>query len=250
MILIVGQTEDDILYFRSRFTGGEKTDSLPGGIRAYVGAFGNEDMVIAATGVGVLPAAIATSSLIDKYDPYLVVNVGTVISIAPNLHQGDIVLGERYYLKNVDFSLLTGDEYGAFPGGAPYLTFVKEVSNNARDAAYDVTSKYIARGYILSGDDVDVTKDVYEKIVKEHYASAKNLMVAYDSSSYGVAFAASSRKISLLTLRVVGVEAGKPDTLLSYKRATLESMSDIGSILAQLLIDKQNQFTTMQEDMD
>ena len=50
MIAILGQTEDDILYYCSRFTNGETIDELPFGVSVHEGNFGMDEIVIPATG--------------------------------------------------------------------------------------------------------------------------------------------------------------------------------------------------------
>ena len=73
MIAILGQTEDDILYYCSRFTNGETIDELPFGVKVHKGNFGMDEIVIAATGYGNIRTALVTNMLIDKYDPYRVI---------------------------------------------------------------------------------------------------------------------------------------------------------------------------------
>ena len=54
MIAILSQTEDDILYYCSRFTNGETIDELPFGVKVHKGNFGIDEIVIAATGAELL----------------------------------------------------------------------------------------------------------------------------------------------------------------------------------------------------
>ena len=123
MIAILGQTEDDILYYCSRFTNGETIDELPFGVKVHKGNFGMDEIVIAATGYGNIRTALVTNMLIDKYDPYLFINTGSVISLDKNLHQGNIFIADRYYIDGVRYNPMLNTAYGQIPGMPEFFIF-------------------------------------------------------------------------------------------------------------------------------
>ena len=248
MIAILGQTEDDILYFTSRFTNGEQIDELPGGIKAHRGKFGVDEIVIAATGYGNLQSAVVTSMIIDRYDPYLLIDTGSVISLDKNLHQGDIFIADRYYLEGIRYNPLMNTAYGQIPGQPEFFIFGNELSAKAESAAFEVGGGVFAeRGYLLSGNGVYLESKAINDLKQDHYAYIRNMIRAYDTSSGGIAMVCYQREISMLSIRVVALELDRKDQWIGYRRKSLESTPDVGRVITKLLLNSRADFSTSKE---
>ena len=168
MILILVQGEDDILYFVSRFTTSNSVDELPGNIRVYRGSFGIEDMAIAATGYGNMITSAVTAMLIDHYDPYLVVNVGPAVSLSPDMHQGDLLVVDRYYFQHVRYSPFFATNYGQFPNQPSYFLASNDLNKKVEEAGYAFNEAYLQRGYLLSGTKVMTAKKQYDALYENY----------------------------------------------------------------------------------
>ena len=247
MILILGQGEDDILYFVSRFTTSNSVDELPGNIRVYRGSFGIEDMAIAATGYGNMITSAVTAMLIDNYDPYLVVNIGPAVSLSPDMHQGDLLVVDRYYFQHVRYSPFFATNYGQFPNQPSYFLASNDLNKKAEEAGYAFNEAYLQRGYLLSGTKVMTAKKQYDAIKQKHYASVQSLLMGYDTSSGGIAFTCYSRHVSLLSVRVLVYELDHEDQFLTWRRKCLEAMPKVGHILAKILMDNRQDFNAAEE---
>ncbi len=248
MIAILGQTEDDILYYISRFTNGQKIDELPYGIKVHKGNFGVDEIVIAATGYGNIMSALVTNMIIDKYGPYLIVNTGPVISLDKNLHQGDIFIADRYYLDGVRYNPILHTSYGQLPGQPEFYLFEGSLTGQAESAAFEVgKGAFAERGYLLSGEEVYTDSKIINEKKDDHYGYVKHLLKAYDTSSGGIALVCHEREVTLLTIRVVCLELDSPDQLLSVQRKTLEATPLIGRIVTKIILNKRSDFNTPQE---
>lgn len=251
MIAILGQTEDDILYYISRFTNGETIDELPYGVKVHKGNFGMDEIVIAATGYGNIRSALVTNMLIDKYDPYLVINTGSVISLDKQLHQGDIFIADRYYIDGIRYNPMMNTAYGQIPGMPEFFIFESSINAQAEFASFEVGGGAFAeRGYLLSGEAVHTDSKTFEEIKDEHYAYVKGMIRAYDTSSGGIALVCYERKRTLLTIRAVSMELDNPEHLLNCKRKALEATPIIGRVLIKLILNNRSDFNFSEEAKD
>lgn len=248
MIVILGQTEDDILYYTSRFTSGQKLDELPFGVKVHRGNFGVDEIAIAATGYGNIQSALVTNMIIDKYDPYLIINTGSVISLDKNLHQGDLFIADRYYLDGVRYNPLMNIPYGQIPGNPEFFLFENSLNGQAEGASFEVgKGSFAERGYLLSGEAIYTDSKVIEEMKNNHYAYAKNMIRAYDTTSGGIAFVCYKRERTLLTIRVVSMELDNPDHLINYQRKCLEATPTIGRVITKLILNNRSDFSTSEE---
>lgn len=251
MIAILGQTEDDILYYISRFTNGETIDELPYGVKVHKGNFGMDEIVIAATGYGNIRSALVTNMLIDKYDPYLVINTGSVISLDKQLHQGDLFIADRYYIDGIRYNPMMNTAYGQIPGMPEFFIFESSLYAQAESASFEVGGGAFAeRGYLLSGEAVHTDSKTFEEIKDEHYAYVKGMIRAYDTSSGGIALVCYERKRTLLTIRAVSMELDNPEHLLNCKRKALEVTPIIGRVLIKLILNNRSDFNFSEEAKD
>lgn len=251
MIAILGQTEDDILYYCSRFTNGETIDELPFGVKVHKGNFGMDEIVIAATGYGNIRTALVTNMLIDKYDPYLFINTGSVISLDKNLHQGDLFIADRYYIDGVRYNPMLNTAYGQIPGMPEFFIFENSLSVQAESASFEVGGGAFAeKGYLLSGEAIHTDSKTFDEIKENHYAYVKNMIRAYDTSSGGIALVCYERKRSLLTIRAVSLELDNPEHLLNCKRKALEVTPIIGRVLIKLILNYRSDFNFREEAKD
>ena len=238
MILLVGEDSDSILYFRTRIEGATALH-LPSGIEAYQGRLGGEEAIVATIGVGMALTCLRTSHLITRFRPYLVFHFGSAVALREDVHRGDIIIADRYYLQGVDFSSDGKSAYGQFPGFPEFLTSDTAINNQAEAAAYALGGAYVERGFLVSGDkDYVDAKDV-AGIVSRHYQGSDRI-AAYDTSSAGVALACHLGETALLTAKAISYEPSKPEQYLERRRKGLESSSTLGEIVIAMLVRNRN----------
>lgn len=248
MIVILGQTEDDILYYTSRFTSGQQIDELPFGIKVHRGKFGIDDIIIAATGYGNVQSALATNMIIEKYDPYLVINTGGVISLDKSLHQGDLFVADRYYFDGVRYNPIMNIPYGQIPGNPEFFIFENAKNGQVESASFEVgKGSFAERGYLLSGEQIYTDSQTINELKNNHYAYVKNMIRAYDTTSGGIAMVCYQKQVTLLTIRVVSMELDNPEHLVNYQRKCLEATPTIGRVITKLILANRSDFNTPEE---
>jgi|LAHS01.1.fsa_nt_gb adenosylhomocysteine nucleosidase len=239
MIAILGVTSDDVLYFKTKMTL-EEQGGIFGDILYYKGTLSKQDVVVVAMGETCYLSTLVTSLVISRFEPYLIFNIGTVSSISSQLKQGDIFIPDRYYFDQVDFTANLLGEYGQIPGHGAFIVADGELNSTVESTSYLLTNRYVQRGYVLSGNTFYMAEAPVEEDRKAHFLKVENL-IAYDTSSAGVALACQMSKTSLLTIKAVSYQVGRDEQKLNYQRKGLEVMPIIGKIITKFLIEKESE---------
>jgi 5'-methylthioadenosine/S-adenosylhomocysteine nucleosidase len=238
MIAIVGEDMDDILYFKTKMSL-TTSAKLFGNIEVYLGTLSKESAVVCALGRGNYLSSMLMAMILKQYQPYLVFNVGTCSSFSPQLKQGDLLIADRYYFAGIDFSSDHAGVYGQIPGMNPFYVADSSLNDKIENVAYLLANRYVQRGYLLSGENFYMDEAPVKDIVQKNFLSAASLM-AYDTSSAGVALACQMAETTLFTMRVVNYQIGKDEQRLNYVRKGLEAMPTIGKIITKFLIEKES----------
>ena len=235
MIAILGVTGNDILYFRTKMRI-DRVEKLFGGVEVYVGKIFTEDAVLAAVGISNYQSVVATSMIIQKYDPYLIISLGIVHSFSKDLRQGDLVLVDRIYISDIDFSGRKHIPYGQIPGQPPFYLADSELLQKAETEAYLVTDRYIQHAFLLSGNVYYTSLKELEDYLGAHFRSQEGIKCT-DNATAGIAFAASMGNVPAIYLMVVGEEIGNPDQKINWVRKGLEAAPTLGKIVTRMLLD-------------
>ena len=238
MILLVGDNEDSILYLRTRIELSEEFD-LPFSMHAYFGKLGSEEILIVSVGEGTPLVSMKMGYLLEKYAPYVVINIGAISSLQSYFHQGDLFIADRYYLHGVDFSNEGKTVYGQLPGCPSFFTSSAEMNDRAEAAAYRIGGRYVERGFLLSGEKDYADYEEFRGLIARHYNGSEKI-AAYDLNSGGIALACQQFNTVLLTIKVVGYEPLHKEQMLSRKRKALEAMDSIGEIIIAVLVQQQS----------
>lgn len=237
MILVLGQDEDTILYFRTRAEI-STVSKIQEGPTIYKGSLGPEAVAFAALGPSGMLAGIQTDALIRELSPYLVVSIGSAASLNDTLHQGDIFIADRIYQHGIDYTFDGEAEYGQIPGFPTFFSASTSLNGSAEAAAYSIGGRYIERGYLLSSDHRFSKKEDFDSLIRRHY-SATTRMAAFDHIGGGIALACQIHEVSLLTIRIISYEAGNEEEMLRRRIHALEAMPDLGRILTTMLLNSE-----------
>ena len=236
MIAIIGTTPDDILYFKTKMIIARE-DKLTENIIAYVGKFAKSDCVVVACGRTNVVSSAITTMIIDKYDPYLIYNVGLVTSVASNAKQGDIFVTERVYLGNFNVYPFGKIKYYNIPEVPEFFFTPETLINAVSSIATEITSKYLIRGNIYSSDTFFIDKGEIMSILNKYFIDGNNVF-AFDCESAGVYLACYLRNVSVISIKAISNEISNKDQLVSFVRKGLEVMPTIGKIITAMALSK------------
>jgi len=152
---IIGAMEPEVAILKEKLVNCETRTHA--GYVFYQGQLDNNDVVIVQSGIGKVAAALATSILIDKFQPDYVVNTGSAGGFDTKLKVGDIVVSSEVRYHDVDVTAF-GYEIGQLPANpAAYIPDPTLVSA-AKQGIEQLESIQTLVGLITTGDTF-MTKD-------------------------------------------------------------------------------------------
>ena len=238
MILVIGSRVDDVEYVQKKIIDA-KIETIANRYEVYVGIYGGKEIACAATGYGQEMSAMITALLIERYRPYLVVNIGTVSSISPNLDQGDLFFADRIYAMDVDLLALGKYRYGQIPELPMFYTSDFETMQTIHALNGMNKNRRIVHGVLLSSNKFFNDLDEVKELIKTHFMKINNI-VAVDTESAGMASACYLFDVPLVCFKACNYEVGNSHQLISRVRVGIEQTPDIGQLLTLLFNDFNN----------
>ena len=203
-IAIQGALQSEIDYFLDFFKVTHKTSV--GNFVFYECIYQDYPIIISKTKIGEISSAIATTLLIQKYQPLFILNQGTAGASTEQLNRGDIVIGDKiYYIsqfsteENKEEDILNpwkkneyrtlDNEHMSYSANPRFLTWLKSLEIIKKDN--------IRFGTIGSGD--IWTKDA--ETIKKYNQDHDVVCEAMECS--GAHIAANSLGTSIVSIRVI-----------------------------------------------
>ncbi len=120
--------------------------------------------IIVMSGVGKVHSAICTQTLILKYHPDMILNVGVAGGIEENLNIGDIVIAQNVIQHDFDVSVFPGRKKGQISGfDAVEIPCTKWINDKILYSAKNIMDLNIHTGNILTGDQfINSSQKLYE----------------------------------------------------------------------------------------
>lgn len=144
-------------------------------IEFYKGNINGVDTVIAVAGVGKVNAAVCAQTMILKYSPDLIINVGVAGGLADNFKIGDIAIADAVVEHDMDTSPI-GDPKGLISGinmvQMPCDTALSDMMAQAVDIVGTIKAQ---RGIIASGDQFISTQEQRDRIINDFGAIAAEM---------------------------------------------------------------------------
>ncbi|OQC50074.1 MAG: 5'-methylthioadenosine/S-adenosylhomocysteine nucleosidase [Tenericutes bacterium ADurb.Bin024] len=235
MILLLGTTPDDILYIKNRMIMKEKGAVNKDEHFYYVGEYGGKEICMTYTGHSNIMSAVLTSYMIRKFNPYLVISIGSAQSASANLNQGDLFIAERVYIADLDYGNYTTLPLRDTIHMHPYYVS-EEVYIKHFELLNSETGNYkLVRGPVISVNNFVKDKAEAEKIIarQENYIEGATV---FDTEMGGIVACCKFYGVPWLYLRSVNYEIGKEEQLISFVRKGVEAQPRIGALVEQLFI--------------
>lgn len=232
MILLIGTTPDDILYYQNRMKL-TATGEIQQGHPYYIGTFAGKEIALTYTGNSNLMSAVIASFMVKKFEPYLVIMIGSLYSADEGLKQGDLFIAERLYMGDVDYASFEDLHFSQALHMSSYYTtddqYIKyiEILNSQ---AYNLK---LVRGPLISMNKFFVNLKDTKKVVdaQDNYLGGAT---AFDTEAGGVVAACNFMQTPWLLLKAVSYEIGQDNQLISFVRKGLEAQPSIGHLIELL----------------
>lgn len=173
----------------------------------YTGKLHDHEIVLVKCGIGKVAAAVATTMIIEKFDPDYVVNTGSAGGFDKELNIGDIVISDVVTHHDVDLTV-----FGYVPGqcaGMPENYVCNEqLIEAAEKSARQIDDVKVKKGLVCSGDSF-VGSDELAAATLQKFPS----MMAVEMEGAAIAQTAYLMGIPFLVIRSLSDIAGKTSTV-------------------------------------
>ena len=234
MIVIIGETHDDILYFDSVLAN-KRQETILGKYVISIGTIFSQDAIVACDLFTSTLSSAVLMHILDKYYVDLIISVGRCMYVGDKIKNGDIVVSTKVIDANVNLSMFGDYALGQIPGFdreflvqddiISYITFGLERRIN-------ITHHHAV---FLSSN--NMSKDMCE-ILKERKEifSLKNELFVIDQNSAGVALASKLKDTPFIVVKVAENNLAEADNLESYA-FVLSKYIDLGKAVISTIND-------------
>ena len=115
MIVIIGETHDDILYFDSVLAN-KRQETILGKYQISIGTIFSQDAIVACDLFTSTLSSAVLMYLLEKYYVDLIISVGRCMYVGDKIKNGDIVVSTKVIDANVDLSMFGDYALGQIPG--------------------------------------------------------------------------------------------------------------------------------------
>ncbi|NTS75613.1 5'-methylthioadenosine/S-adenosylhomocysteine nucleosidase [Catenovulum sp. SM1970] len=176
---IIGAMQQEVDILRDQLSGLQTEQHGP--ITLYKGTLNQHNVVLVLSGVGKTAAAMATTILIDRFNPEYVINTGSAGGYAEDLEIGDLVISSEVRHHDVDLTAF-GFEKGQGFGFPAAFHCHQDLIEKALSAAAKQTELKTKVGLICSGDSF---MDCPERVQKAREDFPQMIAVEMEGAAIG-----------------------------------------------------------------
>ncbi|MBR1470709.1 MAG: 5'-methylthioadenosine/adenosylhomocysteine nucleosidase [Lachnospiraceae bacterium] len=212
----------------------EQTESISG-LTFHCGRIGKREAVCVVCGVGKVFAGLCAQTMILKYAPECILNVGVAGSLSTELHIADIVIATDLVQHDMDCTplglprgkILETDrlEFPTDPGVAEQLQEAVEALNRERTERGEAPVG-ILRGRIASGDQFIASAEQKDFIIKEFAA------VACEMEGAAIAQVCCVNRMPFVVMRAIS-DAADQSSHMDYPEFTKLAAANTAAVVGK-----------------
>ncbi len=198
------------------------------GISYHIGKIRGVDCVVAQCGVGKVAAAVCAQTMILRYQPKALINVGVAGGIGENIHIGDIVISRGLVQHDMDTSAL-GDEKGLISGlNLVTIPASAKLVNQVASTAAGIYGDGVHVGIIATGDQFICEAQKLKRLAVEFDASACEM------EGGSIAQVCWINKVDFVVIRAISDNADE-DACVDFAIFAVTSAHKITELITKLL---------------
>ena len=234
MIVIVGETHDDILYFESVLAN-KREETILNRYKISIGTvFSQEAIVVHELFTSILASAVLMHILSNYYID-LVISVGRCMSVSKEIKNGDIVISSKIIDANVDLTMFNDVAMAQIPGFNREFIVQDDIINYLSQGLERRTSVDYHHAVYLSTD--NMSKEMCNTLIeRKHVLALENELLVIDQNSSGVAVASSLKGVPFIVIKVAENDLAVANNLESYSKV-LERYIDLGKAVMSTVND-------------
>lgn len=234
MIVILGDTHDDILYFDSVLANKKEEVLLNRYTIALGTIFSQEVLVVHEMFSSILTSAVL-SHILERYYVDLVIVVGKCVAVSDNLKNGDIALANKVIDVNADLSLVNNVGIAQIPGFDREFPVQDDIKNYLAANLEKREKIDFHRVTFLSSDNLSADTHKYLKENKTIFSQNDELLVI-DHNSSGVAISSTLKNTPFVVVKVIENQLEKVNNLDTYSKV-LSRYIDLGKSVVSTIND-------------
>lgn len=225
MIVIIGETHDDVLYFDSVLAN-RREEVLLKRFKVSIGTIFSQEVLI----VHDLCTSIISSALVlyvlEKYYVDLVISVGRCMSVSKNVKNGDIVVSKKVIDVNVDLSMFNDVAMAQIPGYDRDFDVQDDILSYVSQGLERRITVNFHHAVFLSTD--NMSKQITDSLIERRSIFAMdNENIVIDHNSAGVAVACKIKNVPFVVAKVAENDISQANNLETYSEV-LSRYIDLG----------------------
>ena len=234
MIVILGETHDDILYFESVLAN-RREETILNRYQISIGTiFSQEAIIVHELYTSILSSAVLMH-ILNMYYVDLVISVGRCMSVSPEIKNGDIVISSKIIDVNVDLTMFNDVAMGQVPGFDRDFFVQDDIINYLSQGVERRTTTDYHRAIFLSTD--NMSKAMCDSLQeRKNIFALENELLVIDQNSSGVAIASTLKGVPFIVCKVAENNLAVANNLDSYSRV-LSRYIDLGKAVMSTVND-------------
>ena len=234
MIMIMGETRDDILYFDSVLSHKRKEKILDRYEITFGTIFNQDILLIDGISSNELSSAMALY-LIEKYLVILVFMVGKCVSVFPDFKPGEIAVSRKIMLGDADRTRRLRSGLGQIPG-FENLHSQNDVIDYVRSSLEKRAETGFRTGKFVSFDrEYFSREELQERFLGDSFYGSRQ-RVLLDCNTAGAALAGEISRVPFISVKVVERVLGEEYTIENYAEV-LRRYIDLGKSMVTCIGD-------------
>lgn len=225
LVGIIGAMEEEVGILHEKLD--ELQESQIAGFEFAKGKLGQVEVVLLKCGIGKVNAAIATTLLIQLYQPDYIINTGVAGGVNLELNIGDIVVADELRYHDVDATGF-GYEFGQVPAMPAYYLPAEALVELALKSGRQLDVQ-VVKGLITSSDsfmdELSRVDDVRRLFPRVQACEMESTAIAQVAWQFGIPF---------VVIRSLSDIAGG-DTLVSYEQFLVQASKNSAALVELML---------------
>ena len=234
MIVIVGASHDDILYF-DKVLYNRTEEKILGRYKAYRGSIFNQEALVVFDQYSSIATSAAVMNILDNNYVDLVFSVGKCVGVDRTTKNGDIVISTKIIDANVDLSLLKNVGLGEIPGFKREFLVQTDILGYLKKGVSKRTYVTAYNAVFLSSD--NLSEDNL-RILSENRTlfGITDERIVVDHNSSGMAIACTLKDVPFISIKVVENKIDQKAKIENYLDV-LERYIDLGKSVVSTIGD-------------
>jgi len=238
MILVIGTSHDDILYFESKLRNKVYEKFMDSGVYFTGSIVGQSICVAYGLNTNYL-SSVFTTFLLNKFNAPVVINVGMARAFTNDFKIGDVMVARDVCLGDVNLVNCTRVKLAQLPTMPQMLISDIYLVNLLNSIGGTLFINNVKSGTLISSSNYYTSIDelINLKITDGKEVLGKDRFIALDNEAGGIAVACYAFSVPFVSIKIIQYDIGKENYSKENFIKALKSYPDIGKLVTSLIAE-------------